>query len=271
MTTDVRGNVRRRAALCAVAAIVVCAPAAAGAQSAWRDQISRQITSSSLVANYRDQGYTQAYDVRYELVADGETRTVSYALDAGRTYQFIAKCDLDCRDLDLRVYDDRGTLVDSDVDMDDHPIVAATTTRAGTYRVEVTMADCSVSRCGWGIVVMVSPARALRSIRSASTSSEPTWREQIRRQLASSSIVASLKNDGFGESHDTFYDLVATGASESVTVELEGGREYRFVGKCDADCSDLDFQLYDGSGALVDSDLLTDDVPVISVSPRRSG
>ena len=253
------------------AAAMAAWPAAAHAQTAWRDQIERQITGSSIVSGYRDEGYAQSHDVRYDLVADGETRAVTFALEGGRTYRFVAKCDLDCSDLDVRVYDDRGTLVDSDVELDDHPIASASPTRDGTYRVEVTMADCSVSRCGWGVVVLASPERAAATIRPAANAAEPTWREQIRRQLASSTIVATLKRDGFAESHDTFYDLVATGASETVTIELEGGREYRFVGKCDADCSDLDFQLYDGAGTLLDSDLLTDDVPVISVSPRRAG
>jgi len=270
MTMDARRSARRRAVICAAAALAAW-PAAADAQSSWRDQIARQMSSSSLVSNYRDRGYTVAHDTRYDLVADGEKRTVSYALEGGRTYQFIAKCDLDCSDLDLRVIDASGTVVDTDIDMDDHPIVSASPTRDATYRVEITMADCSVSRCGWGIVVMASPGRATQSIRASSSASEPAWREQIRRQLASSGLVSSYRNDGFAESHDTFYDLVATGASESVTVDLRAGRDYRFVGKCDADCSDLDFQLYDPSGTLIDSDLLTDDVPVISVSPSRTG
>ena len=60
-------------------------------------------------------------------------------------------------------------------------------------------------------------------------------------------------------------------ASETATIDLLAGRDYRLVGKCDADCSDLDFQLYDSGGTLLDSDLLSDDVPVISVSPARSG
>jgi hypothetical protein len=134
------------------------------------------------------------------------------------------------------------------------------------------MADCDVERCGWGLIVLATAPRATASIRSAeSSSSAPAWREQIRRQLATSGLVSSYKNEGFAESHDTFYDLVATDASETVTIDLVGGRDYRFVGKCDTDCSDLDFQLYDAAGTLLDSDLLSDDVPVISVSPTRSG
>lgn len=271
MNTDAGKTARRRVALGALAAIAAW-PTAAAAQSEWRDQIERQISGSSLVSGYRDQGYVVSHDTRYDLVADGETRTVSFALEGGRTYQFIAKCDHDCSDLDLRVRDERGTVVDSDVELDDHPIVAASPSRNGTYRVEVTMADCDVERCGWGLIVLATAPRATASIRSAeSSSSAPAWREQIRRQLATSGLVSGYKSEGFAESHDTFYDLVATDASETVTIDLVGGRDYRFVGKCDADCSDLDFQLYDAAGTLLDSDLLSDDVPVISVSPTRSG
>ena len=264
-----------RAALAALAALALL-PAAAAAQSTWRDQIARQIAGSSIVAAYRDEGYAESHDVRYDLVADGETRAVTFALEGGRTYRFVAKCDHDCSDLDVRVYDDRGALVDSDVEPDDHPVASASPARGATYRVEITMADCAVARCGWGVVVLASPAaagadRAVPQIRAAADPAEPAWRAQIRRQLAASGLVAMFRGEGFAESHDVFYDLVATGASETVTIDLEAGRAYRFVGKCDVDCADLDFELYDPSGTLLDSDVLTDDVPVLSVSPSRTG
>ena len=54
-------------------------------------------------------------------------------------------------------------------------------------------------------------------------------------------------------------------------VTLRGGVEYTFVGACDRDCSDLDLQLYDQNGVLVDQDLLEDDVPVVSVTPEWTG
>jgi hypothetical protein len=43
------------------------------------------------------------------------------------------------------------------------------------------------------------------------------------------------------------------------------------MGACDADCSNLDLTLYDGNGNVVDSDLLDDDAPVLSVTGARLG
>lgn len=270
-TTNAGAPLRRRVVLGALAATAAIAawPTTAAAQSAWRDQIERQLAGSVFVADYRDQGYTASHDTRYALLEDGATSTVSLELEGGRTYRFVAKCDADCSDLDVRVFGPGGDLVDSDIEPDDHPIASASPASGGTYRVEITMADCSTSHCGWGLAVLATPARATASIRPVA-GAEPTWREQIRRQLETSGIVGSLKREGWAESHDTFYDLVATGSSESVTIDLAGGRTYRFVGKCDDDCSDLDFQLYDAAGALVDSDLQADDVPLITVAPPRT-
>jgi hypothetical protein len=54
-------------------------------------------------------------------------------------------------------------------------------------------------------------------------------------------------------------------------VTLRSGVEYTFVGACDRDCSDLDLQLFDENGNLIDEDLLRDDVPVVSVTPEWTG
>ena len=271
MTTNAGAPLRRRMMVSALLAVAVIGawPTAAGAQAEWRDQIARQLAGSGFVAGFRDQGYAPLHDTRYDLLEDGATSTVSLELEGGRTYQFVAKCDADCTDLDVRVLDPHGAVVDADVEPDDHPLASASPATGGTYRIEITMADCDAMHCGWGLVVLATPARAAASIRPVA-GAEPTWREQIRRQLETSGIVGSLKGEGWAESHDTFYDLVATGSSETVTIDLAGGRTYRFVGKCDNDCSDLDFQLYDAAGALVDSDLQADDVPLITVAPPRT-
>jgi hypothetical protein len=54
-------------------------------------------------------------------------------------------------------------------------------------------------------------------------------------------------------------------------VTLRADVEYTFVGACDRDCSDLDLQLYDENGNLIDEDLLSDDVPVVTVTPSWTG
>ena len=58
---------------------------------------------------------------------------------------------------------------------------------------------------------------------------------------------------------------------EKVIYLDKGGVNYVILGVCDNDCSDLDLRLFDPNGREVASDLLTDDNPVVNVTPRRTG
>lgn len=61
------------------------------------------------------------------------------------------------------------------------------------------------------------------------------------------------------------------GRSHDWTVNLTAGKTYRIVGVCDFDCGDVNMELRDASGAVVSSDLLDDDVPIVEVSPTADG
>lgn len=271
---------------------LAAAPAAAGAQG-WREQITRQINNSSMIASARRDGYGDAAGPFYDLVAGGSRKSLRVTLEAGQSYRVIGKCDNDCSDLDLRLYDENDNLVTSDVETDDQPIVSVTPRRTATFRVEVAMATCSTSLCGWGVVVMgtgqgtgpgggknvnavnavtTTSANSITPVASTGggSGSSTAWRDQIRRQLETSSLLAGYRRDGYSESHTPFYDLVPSGARRSTTVRLEAGRAYKFVGKCDNDCSDVDFKLYDENDNLISEDTATDDVPLVSVTPRRT-
>ncbi|MGD1897265.1 MAG: hypothetical protein ACFB16_09990 [Phormidesmis sp.] len=58
-----------------------------------------------------------------------------------RGEDIFARCDEDCSDIDLFLYDDRGTLVDSDDAVDAFPIVTAP--NDGMFVIEITMPACS--------------------------------------------------------------------------------------------------------------------------------
>jgi hypothetical protein len=76
----------------------------------------------------------------------GET-TWSVWLNAGNSYAVAATCDRDCTDVDLRLISPGGLEIDSDLGDDDEPIVFATPSRSGYYRVRVSMPKCSVQPC----------------------------------------------------------------------------------------------------------------------------
>lgn len=54
-------------------------------------------------------------------------------------------------------------------------------------------------------------------------------------------------------------------------VRLREGVNYRIYGACDNDCSDIDMEIYDTEGVLVDRDVATDDTPYVQITPTRTG
>ena len=64
---------------------------------------------------------------------------------------------------------------------------------------------------------------------------------------------------------------IQPGADHQYRVALTGGTPYVFVGACDVDCNNVDLELLDGaSGAVVGSDLMADDYPVVQYTPVAS-
>jgi hypothetical protein len=106
-------------------------------------------------------------------------------------------------------------------------------------------------------------------VTSAASAQQNEWVAQVRRQLTSAG--SSFSERGYTLSHDVHTGSLRDDASEDLTLTLDAGTEYQIVGVCDNDCSDVDLTLYNAAGAVVDSDMLDDDVPIVSVTPARSG
>ena len=96
----------------------------------------------------------------------------------------------------------------------------------------------------------------------------PQWQEAVNSQLQRSQERAA--DDGFRMMEDNRTGSMSEGDPESLSLSLRVGTEYKIVGVCDQDCSDLDLRLFDASGNEVDEDIMTDDVPIVTVTPSRS-
>ena len=79
----------------------------------------------------------------------------------------------------------------------------------------------------------------------------------------------TVNGQGFG-SLNYIIGRMGEGKTDSWTLHFEKGTEYKIVGACDKDCSDLDIEILDGSDVLT-RDVLDDDAPVVSFSPKASG
>lgn len=54
-------------------------------------------------------------------------------------------------------------------------------------------------------------------------------------------------------------------------LHLQAGTPYRIIGACDNECSNVDLELIDSSGAVVASDALPDDYPIVDHTPAAAG
>lgn len=108
-------------------------------------------------------------------------------------------------------------------------------------------------------IVLLTPTAALAG----------RFTDQVRGQLMQAAI--SLGIGSYQLTHNPLVDDLRNNQSETLNINLRSGTSYAFVGVCDEDCRDIDLQVYDENGNLVDSDTDTDDYPMVRVNPRWSG
>ena len=141
----------KRILLTAALGAALLAPATAHAQDAWVRQVRSLISQAG--QSFEADGYELTHRIYTGSLDEGEAELVQLELDVGMEYQIMGACDEDCSDLDFILYDGRGNVVDSDMLDDDYPVVTLTVTRSGVFSVRVSMAECSVEPCRYGIGV----------------------------------------------------------------------------------------------------------------------
>lgn len=130
----------------AVAGLLLAAPASA---DEWSEQVQRMIEAAA--ETYVDMGYHYGGYFHEGSLDDDESDRLTIRIGAGMETQLIGACDTDCEDLDLTLYDASGKEVDSDLQLDDFPIVSASPNRDAVYTIVVNMADCDVDPCRYAI------------------------------------------------------------------------------------------------------------------------
>jgi hypothetical protein len=95
------------------------------------------------------------------------------------------------------------------------------------------------------------------------------WTQQVRRLLQT--VGNTFQSRGYSMTHNIFTGSLNQRAAEYVTVNLNIGTDYQIMGVCDTDCSDVDLELYAPGGSKIDSDVLDDDAPIVSVTPGKTG
>lgn len=117
------------------------------------------------------------------------------------------------------------------------------------------------------------------STQTAQSSQQANLSNEQRQQLLQlvGSYLTDVQNaQGGGMTPATgFVDEVAgmqPGTDHRWQINLAGGANYRIIGACDNECSNLDIELIDvRTGGVVASDMLPDDYPVVNYTPSADG
>ena len=132
-----------------VAAVIIAAvPASSAMANQYEDQIMYQLR------NHQNQlrGYRMD-DYEIGTLRPGERHTLNATLNRGDEIVITGACDVDCRDIDLIIYDDRGRELDRDTLVDDEPVLNFIAPYSGNFDIEVVMYDCSASYCYFGVAL----------------------------------------------------------------------------------------------------------------------
>lgn len=89
-----------------------------------------------------------------------------------------------------------------------------------------------------------------------------------------SGLNASEASFAGGLADGTYTGVLYDGQRATLDLDLYGGYQYTYAGRCDIDCYDLDFILYRWRGGRwveVDRDTLTDAFPLVVANPQTYG
>jgi hypothetical protein len=135
----------------AICFILASAFVTGGEGAAQESVVITQLDSAVVIA--KNQGYGQVGERFLGALDQGESEEVRAGLKAGVEYLILGVCDSDCTDVDLIWEDANGTQIDSDLLDDDAPVVGGRVARDGAYIIRVSMANCSVEPCNYGVQI----------------------------------------------------------------------------------------------------------------------
>lgn len=130
----------------AIAGLLLAAPAVA---DEWSEQVLGLLDAAA--ESYFENGYHYGGYTHEGSLEDGESERLTIRIGAGMETQLIGACDTDCSDLDLTLYDPAGREVDSDLQMDDFPIVSVRPNKDAAYTILVQMVECDADPCRYAI------------------------------------------------------------------------------------------------------------------------
>ncbi|MBD1848839.1 hypothetical protein H6F87_02245 [Cyanobacteria bacterium FACHB-502] len=119
--------------------------------NSYTEQVARQLVEATILAGHRN--IPPTHEPQIQTLRDGRSSVMTLNLRSGASYRLVGVCDADCADLDLKLYDQNGNLISSDIAADSTPIISVVPRWSGQFYLQVDMANCQANYCYYGIGV----------------------------------------------------------------------------------------------------------------------
>lgn len=218
-------------------------------------------TPADLVRQFAEtaSGFTLRGDIEVGALPAGRQISFPLSLTGGQDYMMVGFCDNDCEDMDLVLLDGSGTELESDYLVDAQPVLVYTPGSSGVYNIRLDMVTCTIEPCNYAVGIFEGDLGNEFGLAGADMSERM---EVFREEMSS---------QGYTEMGSPERGALNSDQEIRFPVRLLAGMDYQVLGVCDNDCEDMDLIIYDPSGQTVDSDVLTDAVPMLELTASVSG
>jgi hypothetical protein len=110
---------------------------------------------------------------------------------------------------------------------------------------------------------------AVLTFSSVQQASGQVYAQQVWNQLQAA--YSTITDDGNYLMWHYVMGSLGDDDTDAWTFTMEGGTQYKVMAACDNDCGDIDLHILDDDGNEVASDVSTDDVPIVNVTPGKGG
>lgn len=204
-------------------------------------------------------GFTLFGDIENGALQAGRQLTYPIRLEAGQDYMVVGFCDGDCTDMDLVLLDLLGNELESDFLTDAQPVLIYTPDQTDQFEVRVDMVSCSIEPCSYAVAIFQGEIGDALGMMG----------EDMEERMAF--FREDLNLEGFAEVGESERGGLNSDREIRFSLSLMEGMDYQLVGVCDNDCEDMDLVIYNPSGGEVDSDRLTDAMPILAFTAASSG
>ena len=118
-------------------------------QDQWNQQVRRYLSQAAY--EIAEHPVRPSHNAMYGELNEGYYSQFTALLRANHTYYITGRCDVDCGDLDLELYNENWQFIKADKTPDDQPYLQVTPTATRKFTIRVLMESCVEEPCRWGV------------------------------------------------------------------------------------------------------------------------